>query len=152
MSESVSQIYVLADDVSVREAVGSLIRSAGLGVKTFSSAQETLASLREELPSCLVLDIQVPDINGFELQQELAAKDIQIPTIFLTGDDDIPMSIRAIKAGVLEFLTKPFEDEYLMEAIRGRTSFSQGGSPESAERKSVRPNFRTEIRSSPFNA
>ena len=151
MSESVSQIYVLADDVSVREAVGSLIRSAGLGVKTFSSAQETLASLREELPSCLVLDIQVPDINGFELQQELAAKDIQIPTIFLTGDDDIPMSVRA-KAEGLEFLTKPFDDEYLLEAIRGRTSFSKGGSPESAERKSVRPNFRTAIRSSAFNA
>jgi FixJ family two-component response regulator len=110
MSKSVSQIYVLDDDVSVREAVGSLIRSVGLSVKTFSSAQETLASLRRELPSCLVLDIQLPDINGFELQQELATKDIQIPTIFLTGHGDIPMSVRAIKAGAVEFLTKPFED------------------------------------------
>jgi DNA-binding NtrC family response regulator len=118
MSEPDSQIYVVDDDVSVREAVGSLIRSAGLSVKTFSSAQEMLASLRKEVPSCLVLDIQLPDINGFELQQELAIKDIQIPIIFLTGHGDIPMSVRAIKAGALEFLTKPFEDEYLLEAIR----------------------------------
>jgi DNA-binding NtrC family response regulator len=118
MSESVSQIYVVDDDVSVREALGGLIRSAGLSVKTFASAQELLANLRKELPSCLVLDIQLPDINGFELQQELAAKDIQIPIIFLTGHGDIPMSVRAIKAGALEFLTKPFEDEYLLEAIR----------------------------------
>ena len=118
MSESVSQIYVVDDDLSVREAVGSLIRSAGLNVKTFGSAQEMLASLRKELPSCLVLDIQLPDINGFELQRELATKDIQIPIIFLTGHGDIPMSVRAIKAGALEFLTKPFDDEYLLEAIR----------------------------------
>jgi DNA-binding NtrC family response regulator len=118
MSESVSQIYVVDDDVSVREALGGLIRSAGLSVKTFASAQELLSNLRKELPSCLVLDIQLPDINGFELQQELAAKDIQIPIIFLTGHGDIPMSVRAIKAGALEFLTKPFDDEYLLEAIR----------------------------------
>jgi DNA-binding NtrC family response regulator len=118
MRESVSQVYVVDDDVSVREAVGSLIRSAGLSVTTFASAQEMLASLRKELPSCLVLDIQLPDINGFELQQELATKDIQIPIIFLTGHGDIPMSVRAIKAGALEFLTKPFDDEYLLEAIR----------------------------------
>jgi DNA-binding NtrC family response regulator len=79
---------------SVREAVGSLIRSAGLSVRTFSSAQDILASLRKELPSCLVLDIELPDINGFELQQELAKKDIQIPIIFLTGHGDIPTSVR----------------------------------------------------------
>jgi len=118
MSESVSQIYVVDDDRSVCEAVGSLIRSAGLSVRTFASAREMLASLRKELPSCLVLDIQLPDINGFELQQELARKDIQIPIIFLTGHGDIPMSVRAIKAGALEFLTKPFDDEYLLETIR----------------------------------
>jgi FixJ family two-component response regulator len=103
MSESVPQVYVLDDDVSVREAVGGLIRSAGLSVKTFASARETLDSLRKELPSCLVLDIRLPDINGFELQQELATKDIQIPIIFLTGHGDIPMSVRAIKAGALDF-------------------------------------------------
>jgi DNA-binding NtrC family response regulator len=118
MSESVSEVYVLDDDVSVREGVASLIRSVGLKVRTFASTQEFLASLQKERPSCLVLDIQLPDINGFELQQELVAKDIQIPIIFLTGHGDIPMSVRAIKAGALEFLTKPFDDEYLLEAIR----------------------------------
>ena len=117
MSHSVPQIYVVDDDLSVREAVENLIRSAGLSGKTFSSAQELLASLSNELPSCLVLDIQLPDMNGFELQHELARKDIQIPTIFLTGHGDIPMSVRAIKAGALEFSTKPFEDEYLLKAI-----------------------------------
>src|SRR5260221_8058924 len=128
MSESVPQIYVVDDDVSVREAVEGLIRSAALSVRTFALAQEMLASLRKEVPSCLVLDIQLPDINGFELQQELAAKDIQIPIIFLTGHGDIPMSVRAIKAGALEFLTKPFEDEYLLEAIRKAiTPDSKGG-------------------------
>jgi DNA-binding NtrC family response regulator len=118
MSETVSQVYVLDDDVSVREAVGSLIRSAGLKVRTFASAQDFLASLDKERPNCLVLDIRLPDISGFELQQELASKDIQIPIIFLTGHGDIPMSVRAIKAGALEFLTKPFDDEHLLEAIR----------------------------------
>src|SRR5271166_4039177 len=118
MSESVSEVYVLDDDVSVREGVATLIRSVGLKVRTFASTQEFLASLQKERPSCLVLDIQLPDINGFELQQELATKDIQIPIIFLTGHGDIPMSVRAIKAGALEFLTKPFDDEYLLEAIR----------------------------------
>jgi DNA-binding NtrC family response regulator len=118
MNESVSQIYVLDDDESVRDAVGSLIRSAGLRVKTFASAREILIGLENELPSCLVTDIQLPDINGFELQQKLATSDLQIPIIFLTGYGDIPMSVRAIKAGAVDFLTKPFDDEYLLEAIR----------------------------------
>jgi DNA-binding NtrC family response regulator len=118
MSESVSQVYVLDDDLSVREAVGSLIRSAGLSVRTFASAKEFLASLHRERPNCLVLDIRLPDISGFELQQELASRNIQIPIIFLTGHGDIPMSVRAIKAGALEFLTKPFDDDHLLEAIR----------------------------------
>jgi DNA-binding NtrC family response regulator len=118
MSESISQIYVVDDDVSVRDAVGSLIRSVGLKVRTFASAREFLANLRNDLPSCLVLDMQLPDINGFELQQKLANQDIRMPIIFLTGHGDIPMSVRAIKAGAHEFLTKPFEAEYLLEAIR----------------------------------
>jgi FixJ family two-component response regulator len=83
MSESVSQTYVVDDDLSVREAVGSLIRSVGLNVKTFASTQEMLASLQKELPSCSVLDIQLPDVNGFELQRELATKDIQIPIMII---------------------------------------------------------------------
>src|SRR6201987_3860111 len=117
MNESVSQIYVVDDDVSVREGVGRLIRSAGLNVKTFPTAQEIIASFKQELPSCLVLDVQLPDINGFELQQQLAKKDLQVPIIFLTGYGDIPQSVRAMKAGAIEFLTKPFRDEELLNAI-----------------------------------
>src|ERR1700722_19683698 len=123
MSESVGQkIYVLDDDVSVREAVGRLIRSAGLSVKTFATAQEILAGLQSERPNCLVLDMQLPDFNGLELQQELVTRDLHIPIIFLTGYGDIPMSVRAIKAGALDFLTKPFKDEYLLEAIQNAIS------------------------------
>ena len=127
MSESVGQkIYVVDDDVSVREAVGRLIRSAGLNVKTFATAQESLASLQRETPNCLVLDIHLPDFNGLELQEELATKNLRIPIIFLTGYGDIPTSVRAIKAGALDFLTKPFKDEYLLEAIRNAISRDNG--------------------------
>ena len=118
MSESVSQVYVVDDDLSVREAVGRLIRSAGLGVKTFATAQEVLAILGKEVPSCLLLDIKLPGLAGFELQDQLAQKDIRVPIIFLSGHGDIPMSVRAIKAGAVNFLTKPFDGEYLLEAIR----------------------------------
>jgi FixJ family two-component response regulator len=101
----------------VREAVGALIRSAGLRVQTFSSAQEFLAFPRPDMPSCLVLDVQLPGLSGPDLQEELAKADVQISIIFLTGHGDIPMSVRAMKAGALEFLTKPFDDEDLLEAI-----------------------------------
>ena len=129
MSETVSQIYVVDDDLSVREAVGRLIRSAGLDVKTFATAQEILANLAKEMPSCLVLDLQLPDLDGFELQDELARKDMPVPIIFLTGHGDIPMSVRAIKAGAVDFLTKPFNDEYLLEAIRDVIGRPNGKGP-----------------------
>jgi DNA-binding NtrC family response regulator len=118
MSLSSSPVYVVDDDVSVREAVGSLIRSAGLRAETFGSAQEFLASPRAKVPSCLVLDMHLPGLSGLDLQQELAKADAQIPIIFLTGHGDIPTTVRAMKAGALEFLTKPFNDEDLLNAIR----------------------------------
>src|ERR1700756_3250213 len=118
MNESFSQIYVVDDDIAVRESVGRLIRSAGMNVKAFATVQEVLANLGKERPSCLVLDIQLPDMDGFELQEQLARKDLQIPIIFLTGHGDIPMSVRAVKAGAVDFLTKPFDDEALLTAIR----------------------------------
>ncbi len=111
-------IYLVDDDVSVRESVGSLIRSAGFRAKTFASAQECLASLQAETPSCLVLDVQLPGLSGLDLQQQLAKADVQIPIIFLTGHGDIPTTVRAMKAGALEFLTKPCDGEDLLNAIR----------------------------------
>lgn len=110
-------VYVVDDDISVREALSSLIRSAGLRVETFSSAREFLGQSSSSAPSCLVLDVRLPDQNGLALQGELAAIDNQIPIIFITGHGDIPMSVRAMKAGAMEFLTKPFHDQELLEAI-----------------------------------
>src|SRR5438552_1326248 len=118
MNKIAPLVYVVDDDASVREALGSLIRSAGLEVETFASAQEFLACPRADVPSCLVLDVQLPGLSGLDLQQELTKADVQIPIIFITGHGDIPMSVRAIKAGALEFLTKPFDDEDLLNAIQ----------------------------------
>src|SRR5271157_996024 len=118
MSDRGAPIYLVDDDVSVRESVGSLIRSAGFKAKTFASAQECLAGLQAEVPSCLVLDVQLPGLSGLDLQQQLAKADVQIPIIFLTGHGDTPTTVRAIKAGALEFLTKPCDGEDLLNAIR----------------------------------
>src|SRR5438046_8394772 len=125
MNKIAPLIYVVDDDASVREALGSLIRSAGLEVETFASAQEFLSRPRADVPSCLVLDVQLPGLSGLDLQHELAKADVQIPIIFLTGHGDIPTSVRAIKAGALEFLTKPFDDEDLLEAIQQGTMRDQ---------------------------
>ena len=118
MNENNPLVCVIDDESSIRESLSILLRSAGLKVQAFSSAQEFLASAPLAALSCLVLDVRLPGISGLDLQQELVSKDIQIPIIFLTGHGDIPMSVRAIKAGAIEFLTKPFDDEYLLEAIR----------------------------------
>jgi DNA-binding NtrC family response regulator len=118
MSDRGAPIYLVDDDVSVRESVGSLIRSAGFRAETFASAQECWAGLQAGVPSCLVLDVQLPGLSGLDLQEQLAKADVQLPIIFLTGHGDIPMSVRAIKAGALEFLTKPCDGEDLLNAIR----------------------------------
>src|SRR5499426_3346209 len=117
MSKTSALVYVVDDDESVRRALGGLVRSAELTVQTFPSAQEFLAFSRPDVSSCLVLDVQLPGLSGLDLQEELAKADVQIPIIFLTGHGDIPMSVRAMKAGALEFLTKPFDDEDLLQAI-----------------------------------
>ncbi len=111
-------VYVVDDDVSVREGVASLVRSAGLEAKALASGQEFLALQRLEIPSCLVLDIQLPGLSGLDVQQELVRSGANLPIIFLTGYGDIPMTVRAIQAGAAGFLTKPFEKEELLRAIR----------------------------------
>jgi len=110
-------VFVVDDDAAVREALDSLIRSTGLHVETFSSARDFLRCHRPEVPSCLVLDVRLPDLNGLDLQRKLAAGHRDLPIIFVTGHGDIPMSVRAMKAGAAEFFTKPFDDRALLHAI-----------------------------------
>lgn len=117
MKEPDSIVYVIDDDRSVREAIESLIRSVGMTVKTFASAQEFKAIARPNVPSCLVLDVRMPGLSGLDLQRELVDGGMRIPVIFITGHGDIPMSVRAMKAGAVEFLTKPFRDQDLLDAI-----------------------------------
>ena len=117
MPESDAIIVVVDDDPSVREALGGLIRSAGLRVETFASAQEFLARPRPVAPGCLVLDIRLPGLSGLDLQKRLAEINLEIPIIFITGHGDVPTSVQAMKAGALEFLTKPFDDQDLLDAI-----------------------------------
>jgi len=118
MSDTGGLVYVVDDDASVRAGVASLIRSVGLEAKALASGQEFLALQRPEIPSCLVLDVQLPGLSGLDVQQELVRSGANLPIIFLTGYGDIPMTVRAIQAGAAGFLTKPFEKEELLSAIR----------------------------------
>jgi len=111
-------VYVVDDDLSVREALRSLIRSVGLRCETFSSAAEFLRYSRAEDPACLILDVQLPDASGLDLVGVLDAEETPIPIIFITGHGTIPMSVRAMKSGAVEFLTKPFREEDLIAAMR----------------------------------
>jgi RNA polymerase sigma factor (sigma-70 family) len=118
MSEPEPIVFVVDDDPSVRSAIKRLIGSMGLQVELFGAAQEFLASKLPNVPSCLVLDIRLPGISGLNLQRQLAKANIQIPIIFITAHGDIPMTVRAMKAGAVEFLTKPFRDQDLLDAIQ----------------------------------
>jgi FixJ family two-component response regulator len=118
MNETAPIVFVVDDDPAVCVAVKRLIRSVGIEVQTFNSAQDFLESKRADVPGCLVLDVRLPDLSGLDLQQELATADIDLPIIFVTGHGDIPMSVRAMKAGAVEFLTKPYREQDLLEAIQ----------------------------------
>ncbi len=117
MSQASPTVFVVDDDISVREALEFLIGSAGWQAETFASAQEFLARPRLFVPSCLVLDVSLPDLNGLDLQERLAGDRIDMPIIFITGHGDVPMTVRAMKHGAMEFLTKPFRDDVLLTAI-----------------------------------
>ncbi|MGA3040267.1 MAG: response regulator [Bryobacteraceae bacterium] len=110
-------VYVVDDDAAARAAIQSLLHSVGLRVDTFGSAQEFLASDRPDAPACLVLDVRLPGVSGLDFQRDLAARNVSIPIIFITGHGDIPMSVEAMKAGAMEFLTKPFRGQVLLDAI-----------------------------------
>ena len=118
MATPKAAVFVVDDDMSVREALGALLRSVGFAVETFASAQAFLARPQSDLPGCLVLDVGLPDLSGLDLQQQMADMKMQIPIVFITGLGDVPTSVRAMKAGAVEFLMKPFGERDLLDAIR----------------------------------
>src|SRR5437660_6735929 len=118
MPDATPVVFVVDDDVSVRESLELLIRCAGWQPETFASAREFLSRPRVLAPSCLVLDVGLPDLNGLDLQQRVAADRSDMPIIFITGYGDVPMTVQAMKGGAVEFLTKPFGDDVLLSAIR----------------------------------
>jgi FixJ family two-component response regulator len=134
-------VFVLDDDLSVREALRSLIRSVGLRCETFASATEFLRYPRSEAPACLVLDVQLPDASGLELPTELRQIGAEIPIIFITGHGTIPMSVRAMKSGAMEFLTKPFSEQELLDAIRQALLRDGAARMDRAEQKALRERF-----------
>jgi FixJ family two-component response regulator len=123
--EAQSVVFIVDDDASVRGALSSLIRSVGLRAEVFGSAAEFLRIARPDAPSCLILDVRLPGASGLEFQAELARAKIELPIIFITGHGDIPMSVKAMKAGALEFLTKPFRDQDLLDAVQAALDRAQ---------------------------
>lgn len=117
MSQTTPIVFIVDDDISVRESLELLLRHEGLGVESFVSAQEFLGHPRATVPSCLVLDYSLPGLNGLELQKRIAVERNEMPIIFITGHGNIPMTVQAMKAGAVEFLTKPFSDQILLNAI-----------------------------------
>ena len=118
MTPELSMVLVVDDDASMREALSDLFQSVGLRVNAFASTQEFIKNRRPEGPTCLVLDVRLPGKSGLDFQQELNAANISLPIVFLTGHGDIPMSVRAMKAGAVEFLTKPFREQDLLDAVQ----------------------------------
>jgi FixJ family two-component response regulator len=138
MSHATPVVFVVDDDVSVRESLELLISSAGWQPHTFVSAQEFLSHPRILAPSCLILDVNLPDLNGLDLQKRVAADRIDMPIIFITGYGDVPMTVRAMKAGAVEFLTKPFGDDVLLAAIRNAIVRSQTALDREADLQALR--------------
>jgi FixJ family two-component response regulator len=134
-------VFVVDDDLSIREAIQSLVRLEGLRVETFATAQDFLRRKRPDLPGCVVLDVELPGLSGLDLQRELAAHGIKLPIIFITGYGDIPMSVRAMKAGAVEFLTKPFRDQDLLDAIQQALEGDRAARQHSREIADLRERF-----------
>jgi len=134
-------VFVVDDDISVRESLEALIRLEGLKVQTFSSAQEFLAHPRTSAPSCMVLDVSLPGLNGLELQKRVSVEQRDMPIIFITGHGDIPMTVQAMKAGAVEFLTKPFADHVLLNAIRNAVDRSRAVIARDEELRSLKERY-----------
>ena len=141
MPQADAVIAIVDDDPSVREGLSSLIRSAGLQVETFASAQEFLVRPAAEAPSCLVLDLQLPGLSGLDLQKQMADAGVEIPIVFLTGHGNIPASVQAMKAGAVEFLTKPFDDEKLLQAIQEAMERDRRSRQQHAQTRALRERY-----------
>jgi FixJ family two-component response regulator len=137
MPDTTPIVYVVDDDLSVRESLELLIESAGWKPQVFASAHDFLSRPRATVPNCLVLDVTLPGITGLELQQRLADR-TEMPIIFITGYGDVPMTVRAMKAGAVEFLTKPFKDDVLLDAVRGAIERSRAALRRDAEMRTLR--------------
>ena len=135
-------VFVIDDDASMRDAVSRLLNAVGLTVQTFASASEFLAGRLPDVPGCAVLDVRLPGLSGLDLQREMVERGIHIPVIFITGHGDIPMSVQAMKAGAVEFLTKPFRDQDLLDAVRSGIQLDRQGRKERAELAELRDGLR----------
>jgi FixJ family two-component response regulator len=136
--ESPSQVYIVDDDISIREALSTLIRSVGLSVRTFTSALEFLDAALPDAAACLVLDVRLPGLSGLDLQGELTRAGVHIPIIFISGHGDIPMTVRAMKAGAVEFLPKPLREQDLLDAIAEAIDKDRAGRQQRMELAAVR--------------
>jgi FixJ family two-component response regulator len=141
MTPATPIVFVVDDDISVRESLELLIRSEGWEPETFASAQEFLARPRSLVPSCLVLDVSLPGLNGLELQKRVAIERTDVPIIFITGYGNVPMTVQAMKAGAVEFLTKPFSDDVLLSAIRNAIERSKTALARKAEMQVLRDRY-----------
>ena len=131
-------VLVIDDDASMREAISRLLHAIGLTVRTFGSAREFLGTRLPDIPACVVLDVRLPDLSGLDLQREMVERGIHVPVIFITGHGDIQMSVQAMKAGAVEFLTKPFRDQELIDAVRSGIHRDREGRKERTELAALR--------------
>lgn len=143
MSETDGVVFVVDDDASMRRSLENLIRSVGLRVETFASAQEFLRGKRPDVPGCLVLDVRLPGLSGLDLQKHMAEANNEIPIIFITGHGDIPMTVQAMKAGAVEFLTKPFRDQALLDAIQQALERDRHAREQRAKVEELRSRYRS---------
>jgi FixJ family two-component response regulator len=141
MKETEATVFIVDDDAHMRESLRNLVRSVGLRAELFASAQEFLQSRHSNAPSCLVLDVRMPGLSGLDLQRQTAEAGLEIPIIFITGHGDIPMTVRAMKAGAVEFLTKPFRDQDLLDAIQQALKRSRKVREQQAATEELRRRF-----------
>jgi FixJ family two-component response regulator len=142
MTAAEAMVFVVDDDVGTRESLKNLIRSVGLRVEVFASAQDFLRSTRPDVPGCLVLDVRLPGLSGLDLQKRMAEVELEIPIVFISGHGDIPMSVRAMKAGAVEFLTKPFREQDLLDAIQQALERDRDAREQRAEIAELRSRYR----------